>query len=165
MRAIAHVLCAFMSLVVYQSSASGQDYLNSPYQSPQFKYQEQQRDRERDEFYNRQREQNQNQQLERRRSNSYGAIAYSSESGEIGYSEKFANRVQAEQRAKQECGKSDCEIAAWFYNSCGALAADDDGTWGSGQGGNEQRARQGAIARCVQEGGKNCKVIAAQCSW
>jgi len=165
MRAIAHISCAFMGLVLYQVSALGQDYLNSPYQSEQFKYQEQQRERETTEFYYRQMEQNQNQQLERRRANSYGAIAYSADSGDIGYSEKFANRVEAEQRAKRECGKSDCEIAAWFYDSCGALAADDDGTWGGAQGGNEQRARQAAIARCVKEGGKSCKVIATQCSW
>jgi uncharacterized protein DUF4189 len=166
MRSIAHMMCAFMVLVLilHQSSASAQDYLNSPYQSEQFKYQERQRDRERDEFYNRQRQQNQDQQLERRRANSYGAIAYSADGGDIGYSEQFANRAQAEQRAKQECGKSDCEIAAWFYDSCGALATDDDGTWGGAQGANEQRARQSALARCAKEGGKNCKVIATQCS-
>ena len=164
MRAAAQTIFAFIGLVLSQSSTSAQDYLNSPYQSEQFKYREQQREQERNDFYYRQREQNQNQQLERRRSNSYGAIAYSADSGGIGYSEQFASRAQAEQRAKKECGKNDCEIAAWFYNSCGALAADDDGTWGGAQGGNEQRARQAAIARCIKEGGKNCKVIATQCS-
>ena len=53
-------------LICPQSSALAQDYLNSPYQSEQFRYQEQQRNRERDEFYNRQRQQYQEQQLERR---------------------------------------------------------------------------------------------------
>ena len=97
-------------------------------------------------------------------SQSYGAIAYSASSGAYGYSEKYANRTQAESRAKQECGKSDCEIAAWYFNSCGALAADDDGHWGGAQGGNEEGARRAASARCEKEGGRNCRVIATQCS-
>jgi uncharacterized protein DUF4189 len=59
---------------------------------------------------------------------------------------------------------SDCEIAAWFYNSCGAIAASDNGSWGGAQGGNEQRAQLGAQARCVKEGGKNCKVVFSRCS-
>jgi hypothetical protein len=138
------------------------------YMTPDQQYQERQREyreRKNDEYYERDRQQRQlEQDLGRRRSNSYGAIAYSPDSGEIGYSKQYANRVQAEQRARQECGKSDCEIAAWFYNSCGALATDDDGTWGGAQGGNEERARQAAIARCAKEGGKNCKVISTQCS-
>ncbi|HTS42391.1 MAG TPA: DUF4189 domain-containing protein [Xanthobacteraceae bacterium] len=99
-----------------------------------------------------------------RPSESYGAIAYSASSGAYGYSEKYANRAQAESRAREECGKSDCEIAAWFYNSCGAPAADDDGAWGGAQGANETSARQAALARCEKEGGRNCKVIATQCS-
>jgi Domain of unknown function (DUF4189) len=138
------------------------------YLTPEQQYQERHREyreRKNDEYYERDRQQRQQQQeLDRRRPNSYGAIAYSPDTGQIGYSEQYANRAQAEQRARQECGQNDCEIAAWFYNSCGALATDDDGTWGGAQGGNEQRARQGAIARCKKEGGKNCKVIATQCS-
>jgi Domain of unknown function (DUF4189) len=94
----------------------------------------------------------------------YGAIAYSPDSGKIGYSEKYANRAQAENRAKQECGKNDCQIAAWYYSSCGALATNDDGTWGGAQGADEQRAGKAALARCAKEGGKNCKVIASYCS-
>jgi Domain of unknown function (DUF4189) len=94
----------------------------------------------------------------------YGAIAYSPDSGRFGYSDKYANRAQAETRAKQECGNSDCQIAAWYYNSCGALAKDDDGTWGGAQGADEQRAGKAALARCAKEGAKNCKVIASYCS-
>jgi uncharacterized protein DUF4189 len=162
MRSTAQIIFVMLGVALPQSLTLAQDYLNSPYQSEQFKYQERQREQERNDFYYRQ---NQNQQPERRRSNSYGAIAYSVDTGDIGYSEQFASRAQAEQRARRECGKSDCEIAAWFYNSCGALAADDDRTWGGAQGSNEQRARQSAIARCAKEGGKNCQVIATRCSW
>ena len=63
-----------------------------------------------------------------------------------------------------ECGKSDCEIAAWFYNSCGALAVGDDRTWAGAQHDSEQRARQIAQNDCVKEGGKNCKIVYSSCS-
>lgn len=143
-------------------------YPNYNNMTPEQQYQERQREyrqQKNDEYYERDRQQRDLQQrLERGRANAYGAIAYSPDSGEYGYSEQYTNRSQAEQRAKQECGKNDCEIAAWFYNSCGALATDDNGTWGGAQGGNEQRARQAALARCAKEGGKDCKVIVSRCS-
>lgn len=95
---------------------------------------------------------------------SYGAIAYSPASGEFGYSDKYANRAQAESRAKQECGKSDCQVVVWYYNKCGALATDDDGAWGADNGDDGARANQAALAKCAEEHGKNCKVIASYCS-
>jgi serine/threonine-protein kinase len=141
------------------------DYNNM---TPDQQYQERQREyreQQNQEYYDRERQQRDlEQQLERRRPNSYGAIAYSPDGGNYGYSEQFANRAQAEQRARQECGKNDCEIATWYYNSCGALAADDDGSWGAAQGSNEQQANRTAQARCANEGGKNCKVIVSHCS-
>jgi Domain of unknown function (DUF4189) len=141
------------------------DYNNM---TPDQQYQERQREyreQQNDEYYKRERQQmDLQQQLERRRPSSYGAIAYSAETGDYGYSDRFANRAQAEQRARQECGKSDCEIATWYFDSCGALAADDDGNWGGAQGSDEQRAIEGARAQCAKEGGQNCKVIVSRCS-
>ena len=95
---------------------------------------------------------------------SYGAIAYGTESGAIGYSQTYGNQKQAEARAMKECGKSDCKTAVWYYNSCGALAADDDGDWGADHGDDEQRAGKAAIAQCASVNGKTCKVIASYCS-
>jgi len=90
---------------------------------------------------------------------SYGAIAYSPDSGVRGYSEEYGSRRQAESPARKECREKDCEIAAWFYNSCGAVSASDNGSWGGAQGGSEQRAQQS-----TQEGGTNCKVVFSRCS-
>lgn len=95
---------------------------------------------------------------------SYGAIAYSPDSGAWGYSEQYGSRAQAESRARKECREKDCEIAAWFYNSCGAVAASDNGSWGGAQGGSVERAQQGAQARCAKEGGTNCKILFSRCS-
>ena len=95
---------------------------------------------------------------------SYGAIAYSAESGAWGYSEEYGSRAQAESRARKECRMNDCEIAAWFYDSCGALAASDNGSWGGAQGADVRRAQLGAQARCAKEGGTNCKILFSRCS-
>jgi hypothetical protein len=143
-------------------------YPNSPYMTPEQQYQERQREyreRKNDEYYQNERNKREQEQQIQRGRTTYGAIAYSPDSGNYGYSQNYDSRGQAEGHAKRECGKGDCEIAAWFYNSCGALATDDDeGSWGGAQGGNEARARQAAVARCVREGGKKCKVVASVCS-
>jgi len=143
-------------------------YPNSPYMTPEQQYQERQREyreRKNDEYYERDRQQRQLQQdLDRRRSDSYGAIAYSSESGDYGYSYGYGSRAEAEQRAKGECGKSDCEIAAWFQNSCGALAVGEDGNWAGGNGNSARRAAEDALNDCAKDGGKNCKILYSRCS-
>jgi uncharacterized caspase-like protein len=94
----------------------------------------------------------------------YGAIAYSPGNGTYGSALQYANRPLAEQQAMRECGKSDCQIAAWFFNSCGALATDSDGAWGADYNNDEQRARALAQARCAKEGGANCKIVYSICS-
>ena len=95
---------------------------------------------------------------------SYGAIAYSPDGKAWGYSEEYGGRKQAENRARKECRLKDCEIAAWFFNSCGALSSSENGPWGGAQGDNVQSAQQGAQARCAKEGGTNCKVVFSRCS-
>ena len=97
-------------------------------------------------------------------SRSYGAIAYSVSSGAWGYSEEYASRNHAQSRAVKECRMKDCAIAAWFYNSCGALASSANGSWGGAQGIDEPRARQNAQARCAKEGGRNCQIVFSRCS-
>lgn len=95
---------------------------------------------------------------------SYGAIAYSEDSGDIGSSQGYSNHTDAEARAKKECGKSDCKTAVWYYNSCGGLAKGDNGSWGWDHGDDQRRAGQAALTQCVKADGKNCKVIASYCS-
>jgi hypothetical protein len=95
---------------------------------------------------------------------SYGAIAYGPSSGRYGYSDNFADREQAEQRATSECGQSDCVIATWFFGHCGALATGSNGAWGAEQDASEQKARSLAEARCVAQGGKDCTVLMSHCA-
>jgi serine/threonine-protein kinase len=94
----------------------------------------------------------------------YGAIAYSPESGDYGYSFSFSSRSGAERRAQRECGRADCEIAVWFRNSCGAIAVSDEGTWAGGRGNTEDAAGRDAKTDCVKYGGEECEVLHALCS-
>lgn len=96
---------------------------------------------------------------------SYGAIAYSAKDQGYGYSDGWENRKKAEQNAMKYCkqnGKS-CKVMAWFYNSCGAVAADGKKT-GWGQADSKGEAGRQALARCKKSGGKNCQVKTAHCS-
>jgi hypothetical protein len=148
---------------------------NSPYMTPEQQYQERQREWQQRQDADRDRRRQTEMELDtwRRRNgydtpsgpSSYGAIAYSPDSGDYGHSYNYSSRSAAESRARKECGKSDCQIAAWFSNSCGALSIDDDtGAWGGGNGGSEQVARADAQKSCAGEGGKNCKVEFSVCS-
>jgi hypothetical protein len=94
----------------------------------------------------------------------FGAIAYSPSTGGYGYSYKYGSRTEAENRAIKECGKNDCQVATWFVNNCGALAADSKGPWGGGHGNNERTAQAAAQARCAKEGGAKCEIKFTQCS-
>jgi len=96
--------------------------------------------------------------------NSYGAIAFSPSSGSFGYSDNYANRTQAENRAKSECGKNDCVIATWFFNHCGALATSANGSWGAEHSRSEVNAKSLALSRCAKEGGTNCQTKVIHCS-
>jgi uncharacterized protein DUF4189 len=94
----------------------------------------------------------------------WGAIAYSLSTGDYGYSEGYSARSEAERWAIKECGKNDCKVAAWFSNSCGAVATGDNEAYGGAQHNNEKRARELALSRCEKEGGRNCEVIFSHCS-
>ena len=95
---------------------------------------------------------------------SYGAIAYSPKDGDYGYSYGYASRAEAEKSAMNECGKSDCEIAAWYSDKCGALSVGEDGMWAGGTGNTERAAGADAQSDCVKYGGKKCEVLISQCS-
>jgi hypothetical protein len=94
----------------------------------------------------------------------YGAIAYSPGSGAVGYSERYADRDAAENRALSECGKADCVVATWFYDNCGALATSGDGSWGGGHGPTLSSARSDAEEACRRQGGSSCAVKITHCS-
>ena len=51
----------------------------------------------------------------------YGAVAINVATGNTGYSYDYGTRSEAEERALRECG-SNCEIALWIENTCGAVS-------------------------------------------
>jgi serine/threonine-protein kinase len=134
--------------------------------TPEQQYQERQRQYREEWQRNNEQYERQKREFEqgRSRASNFGAIAYSPDTRDYGYSFGYSSRSEAERRAKRECGKDDCEIAAWFENSCGAVAVGDDGTWAGGTGNTERAARQDAMTDCTSDGGKNCKVLYSRCA-
>lgn len=104
-------------------------------------------------------------ETECRDSRSYGAIAYSKQSEVFGWSHSWNTQQKAEAVALKNCNKfgSGCEVALWFYNSCGAVAADKD-ILGWAHDPNEERAKQTAIEECTKAGGKTCELKVSHCS-
>lgn len=100
---------------------------------------------------------------------SFGAIAYSAKDGGYGYSDSFLNRKEAEKTALKYCKKygKNCKGVVWFYNNCGAVAADGQKVaWGLGDSANEAAAQ--AMKQCQRRFSffkKNCEVKATHCSW
>jgi hypothetical protein len=94
----------------------------------------------------------------------FGAIAYSPASGAFGFSDNYGSRSQADNRALSECGKTDCVVASWFYDNCGAVAASDDGSWGGGHGASVSSAIRDAENACARQGGTACVVKVTHCS-
>jgi serine/threonine-protein kinase len=80
----------------------------------------------------------------------YGAIAFSQDSGSVGYSYDYGNQNGAEQRALQECGDGGCMVVVWFRNACGALAIGDGNGYGTGWAVSQADAEQIALSNCSQ---------------
>jgi len=77
----------------------------------------------------------------------FGAIAFSSSRGAVGYSYDYHSGNEAQQSALQSCG-TDCKIVVRFANACGALAVGTDGSYGTGWAGNRQDAESTAMRYC-----------------
>ena len=97
----------------------------------------------------------------------FAAIAFSKDTGGNGYAYQYDNRSGAEARALKECGAfaSDCIIATWFGNACGALAVGDGNGWGSSWADNVIKAERDALASCRSYGNKNCEIKVSICSY
>lgn len=95
---------------------------------------------------------------------SYGAISLSPSSGATGWSYEFGSRWEAEDVAQGNCydNASDCRVAIWFKNACGAVARGPNG-WGADWAETSYRAKQAALASCSRHS-YNCRVIRWQCS-
>ncbi len=100
---------------------------------------------------------------------SFGAIAYSQETGAYGWSFEYRSRQAAENAALGSCrerqdGTEDCRILAWFRSACGALALDPDGTYGADWGHSKADATEKALAVCAEHGGQACEIEKLVCS-
>ena len=104
-------------------------------------------------------------ETECRNSRSYGAIAYSKNDEAYGWSNSWNSQEKAEQVALKNCTEngSGCEVLVWYYNSCGAIAADGANV-GWGQGDSEAVAKKTALEACTKIGGKACTVKTSACS-
>jgi serine/threonine-protein kinase len=95
---------------------------------------------------------------------SYGAISYSPTTKSYGWSHDYNSQREAENAANEACydRADDCQVAVWFRDACGAVAAGDRG-WGADWGNNKRQARRKALSQCEEVSG-NCQIIHAQCS-
>jgi serine/threonine-protein kinase len=83
--------------------------------------------------------------------NYFGAIAYDAQARYHGYSYDYRSQGAAEQAALGHCAKggSNCTIATWFRNACGALAVGDAG-WGADWGLDQSQAEGKALQKCYE---------------
>jgi hypothetical protein len=79
------------------------------------------------------------------------------------------SRAAAEEDAVARCssqaeGKA-CEVAGWFYNTCGALSQDEGKRWGFAYSGSRHTAERQATKNCsnIKESKGDCKVTKSFC--
>ena len=91
----------------------------------------------------------------------YGSIAYGANSGAYGWSNDFDDATSPESEALNKCGAAgdDCQVVVDFWNSCAAVASDDDHVeYGLGE--NRSLAENAALSAC----GSQCSVQAWACT-
>jgi hypothetical protein len=95
----------------------------------------------------------------------YGAIAFSQQTGYYAWSVDQGSAKGAETRALSSCTPkaADCKIVLSFSNSCGALAVDANNHFGTAQDDNSQSAQSEAINACRRAGGAQCSIRMGQC--
>ena len=97
----------------------------------------------------------------------FGAIAFSRDTGANGYSFQYDSRSGAEARALKECGAyaSDCTVASSFSDACGALAVGDGNGWGASRAESIIKAERNALATCRSYDNTNCEIEVSVCSY
>ncbi|MBO6548791.1 MAG: DUF4189 domain-containing protein [Rhizobiales bacterium] len=82
--------------------------------------------------------------------NKFGAIAISPSSKAMGWSYNYNSKWKANQVALKKCRQyaSDCRIATWFRNACGAVAVGANGGWGANWGRSIKNAKWKAKKAC-----------------
>ena len=85
----------------------------------------------------------------------FAAIAYSTETGNWGYSFGQGYLSDAQNVAIDRCNASDAKVVVWVENGWAALAVGDNGAYGWGWSGNS-RAEAETIA--LQKAGANARI-------
>jgi hypothetical protein len=78
----------------------------------------------------------------------FGAIAFSTNSGLIGYSYNYGSGINAQNSAIHSCGYGDCTVVVVFTNTCGALAVGAGRRFGTGWAGTSEKAENIAMSDC-----------------
>ena len=96
----------------------------------------------------------------------WGAIAISKSTGEVGTSAGKFSESDANGSAVRQCstnGASDCKVQLTYRNQCSALAASQVDTFFQSSS-TEQLAISLVTKVCEQSGGGACKVMYTECS-
>lgn len=100
----------------------------------------------------------------------YAAFAVMSDPGTVyGLSYNQNSRADAEADAVRRCSEHAngkvCQVAGWFYNTCGALAQDDGQRWGFAYSGSLRSAEKKALKNCsnIKDGDGVCKISKSFC--
>ncbi len=100
---------------------------------------------------------------------SFGAIAYSPETGKYGVSWGHPSRYKAQKAARNFCGHWSCEPVVWVQGGCAALAVSNDPFGLNWVGWSYQptlvAAQQQSLYGCALAGGTNCQGLAWTCSF
>ncbi len=92
----------------------------------------------------------------------FGAIAFSTRNGAIGYSYDYRSAIDAQQSAIHRCG-DDCTVVLAFANACGALAIGAGRGFGTGWARNRQQAESIALSYCNSTT-TSCDIIQWACT-
>jgi hypothetical protein len=87
----------------------------------------------------------------------WGAIAYDSKSGAVGYAVDRKTRREAESEAFRQCG--DCDVIRTFRDNCGAVA-ERTGRFAWETGALREIAEKKALQKC----GGDCKIAVWACT-
>lgn len=92
----------------------------------------------------------------------FGAIAFSTKSGAVGYSYDYSSGLDAQNNALGQCG-ADCTVVLAFTNACGALAVGAGRGWGTGWAANRDQAETIAMNYCNARA-SDCGIAAWACT-
>jgi hypothetical protein len=97
---------------------------------------------------------------------SFGAIAYSKATGEVGIAWGNENRSIAERQAVNYCGEADCRTVVWVQGGCGSVTKSEaSGQIGYAYATSKHLASSYAMRGCQRDGNDDCKQLAWVCSY